>query len=77
MGKTWTEQCEESRMMVENYFLFPVILTVVKVWGVGFVSIVHFCLVLWFWFWCGEFFFIDVSEVCADCVMNVDFDDNS
>ena len=27
-----------------------------------------------FRFWCGEFFFVDV---CEDCVMNVDFNDNS
>ena len=33
-----------------------------------------------FWSWCEEFFFVDVSEVpevCEDCVMNVDFNDNS
>jgi len=30
-----------------------------------------------FWFWCGEFFFVYVSVVCEDCVVNVDLSDNS
>lgn len=37
-----------------------------------------FCLVLWwccFWFGCGEFSFVDVTEICEGCRMDVDFND--
>jgi len=30
-----------------------------------------------FWFWCGEFFFVDVTEVYEACLISVDFNDNS
>lgn len=34
-------------------------------------------MIMFVWFWRGELFFVDVSEACKYCVMNVDFIANS
>lgn len=47
-----------------------------KLWG---VKLFAFCfiMIMFLQFWYGELLFVDVSEACKYCVINVDFIANS
>ena len=75
MGKTRTEQCEKQGIIVEND-VFPVVVGTKGGLCVN-CPLLGGGMMMFFWFWYEEFFcFVDVSEVCEDCVTNGDFNNS-